>query len=83
MKVRKAEIKDVPRICEICTVSQYDTYAGIHSKIYLDKVVNEFYNKDRVLHEVENADAFGTWYVCEDPENAGVVATLYGGKRED
>lgn len=82
MKIRKADLTDLKMIQAICTKGQYDTYSDHQTTEYLDRVVEEFYNTQRLENELKTADDYGTWYVAVDSENE-VIGTLIGGKKDD
>jgi GNAT superfamily N-acetyltransferase len=76
IQVRKANSKDVNDICRICSDGWRDTYQGIYSQAYIERTIAEFYNPQRVEHEIMQPDGWDGWLVAEQD---GVVVGAGGG----
>ncbi|WDL97270.1 GNAT family N-acetyltransferase [Alicyclobacillus sp. ALC3] len=63
LTVQKAELKHVEGICGVCTRGYWATYASA-PKAYIQRIVDEFYNVERVSREVHN----GEYWVALDGE---------------
>ncbi|WP_306454057.1 hypothetical protein [Evansella halocellulosilytica] len=52
ISIEQASEKHVEGIMEVCTDGYWATYGESYPEEYLERIVNEFYNKKRILHEV-------------------------------
>ncbi|MGB8002513.1 MAG: GNAT family N-acetyltransferase, partial [Anaerobacillus sp.] len=76
--IKKAIQKDVEGISEVCSEGYRDTYAETHSKQYIERIIEEFYNHDRILGEINNpGKGWGGWFVALDGKQ--VVGAIGGG----
>ncbi|WP_206920037.1 GNAT family N-acetyltransferase [Alicyclobacillus suci] len=53
--VQKAELSHVKGICEVCTRGYWATYTSA-PRSYIQRIVDGFYNVERVSKEVQNGD---------------------------
>ncbi|KHE72372.1 GNAT family N-acetyltransferase [Halobacillus sp. BBL2006] len=76
--VEKAGREHVKGIIDVCTKGYWFTYQETHSAEYIRRVVNEFYNEERVMREVtETTRDWGGYFVALDGGN--VVGACGGG----
>ncbi|WP_433725631.1 N-acetyltransferase family protein [Actinoplanes sp. CA-051413] len=75
--VRAATAGDVAAICRICTDAYRDTYAGLLSGDYVERVIAEFYNPERVTGEI--AASPPGWLGYQVVEEHGRVLGAAGG----
>jgi GNAT superfamily N-acetyltransferase len=89
--VQKAEKEHVDGIVSVCIDAQWATYGESHTKDYIQRVIDRFYNHDRVLEEVtstgfewggyfvalENGEVIGAGGGGMTSETAGEVFVLY------
>lgn len=81
VRVRRAELRDVPAIIGICSDSWRETYKDIVPQSYIDQVISEYYNRKRVGEEVtETSPYFHGYWVAEV---AGQVLGCIGGGIDD
>ncbi|WP_257348846.1 GNAT family N-acetyltransferase [Pseudalkalibacillus decolorationis] len=76
--VQRAHLQHVEGISKVCTDGYRSTYKESHSKEYIDRINNEFYNFDRISKEItEPGDGWDGWFVAL--ENNEVVGAIGGG----
>ncbi|WP_342431627.1 GNAT family N-acetyltransferase [Neobacillus sp. FSL H8-0543] len=89
--IRKANHMDVQGISKVCSDGYWATYKDTHSEKYINRVIEEFYNPDRILNEVTNTSReWGGYFVAIEgnevigaggggmiDETAGEVFVLY------
>ncbi len=76
--VQIAEIKHVKAIVNVCIEAQWATYKELYSKEYIEQIISEYYNEERVYKEVtETGRGWGGWFVALDGEE--VVGAGGGG----
>ncbi|MGG2017104.1 GNAT family N-acetyltransferase [Bacillus sp. S10(2024)] len=78
IQVVRADISHVEGIAKVCTDGWLATYEGLHSQEYIDRVIEEYYNHERIHKEVltNNENWYG-WFVAL--ENEKVVGAIGGG----
>jgi GNAT superfamily N-acetyltransferase len=54
-RVRAATSDDVAAICQVCATAYRDTYAGLLTGDYIERVVEDFYQPERVSGEIAAA----------------------------
>ncbi|MTH54818.1 GNAT family N-acetyltransferase [Bacillus mangrovi] len=80
--VKKAEQRHVNGIVKVCSEGNRDTYGITHSTEYIERVIQEFYNPERVLHEVTHTDSgWDGYYVALEEDT--VVGAIGGGMIEE
>lgn len=78
IQVKKAEIEHINGIIKVCSEGYRDTYKETHSDEYIERIVNEFYNYERIHNEViHTSSGWDGWYVATE-ENI-VVGAIGGG----
>ncbi|WP_117160979.1 GNAT family N-acetyltransferase [Paraliobacillus sp. X-1268] len=78
IQIMKANESHVEGISNICIKGYWATYGETHSKEWIERVIREFYNHERILREVTefNRD-WGGYFVAI--ENGNVVGAAGGG----
>ncbi|MEI4803579.1 GNAT family N-acetyltransferase [Bacillus sp. NPDC077411] len=78
IQVVRADTIHIEGIAKICTDGWLATYEGLHSQEYIDCVIEEYYNHERIHKEVltNNENWYG-WFVAL--ENEKVVGAIGGG----
>jgi len=82
IKICKATPDHVEGIAKVCTEANWATYSDIYSNEYIEKVINDFYTKERILKEVSHSSReWGGYFVALD--NDAVVGAAGGGMISD
>lgn len=55
IKICKANPNHVEGIAKVCTEGYWATYSDIYSKEYIETVIRDFYNNERILNEVTHS----------------------------
>jgi len=78
IEVVRATPAHVAGICQVCADGYRATYADLCTQEYIERVIREFYNEERVLKEVtETGREWGGYFVAV--ENGRVVGAGGGG----
>lgn len=79
--VRKAELKDISGIITVCSQGWRETYKDLVPEEYIDQVIVDFYNEERVAKECSEStpDYHGYWVA----EQAGQIVGCIGGGIDD
>jgi ribosomal protein S18 acetylase RimI-like enzyme len=80
-RARRAELRDVEAIQRICSEGWRDTYRGIYSTEEIERIIEQFYNRERLTSEIERPEGWDGWWVAEDDEG-NVLAAGGGGLTE-
>ncbi|MCA0149641.1 GNAT family N-acetyltransferase [Rossellomorea vietnamensis] len=76
--IQKANRSHVQGIKKVCSEVNRATYRDIYTKEYIERVIEEFYNEERILKEVTSLDRhWGGYYVAL--ENDEVIGAGGGG----
>ncbi|CAN7528669.1 GNAT family N-acetyltransferase [Rossellomorea sp. LjRoot5] len=76
--ILKANEAHVKGISKVCSDGNWATYRDIYSKNYIEKVIKEFYNEERILKEVTTSNReWGGYFVAV--ENDEVIGAGGGG----
>lgn len=76
--IEKADKRHVSGIARVCTDGNWAAYENLHSKEYIQRVVEEYYNFDRISEEVSVSNKhWGGYFVAL--ENEKVVGAGGGG----
>lgn len=76
--IEKALPEHVSGISDVCSKGYRHTYEETHSTEYIERMIREFYNQDRILNEVKHTSReWNGWFVALD-ENK-VVGAIGGG----
>ncbi|WP_226672145.1 GNAT family N-acetyltransferase [Rossellomorea aquimaris] len=63
--IQKADRSHVKGIKKVCSEGYWATYKEIYAKEYIERVIEEFYNEERILQEVTTSDRYwGGYYVA-------------------
>ena len=81
-EVRAATGDDVAAICEICATAYRETYRGLLTEDYIERVIRDFYNVARVTGEVEPSPPFWLGYQVVE-EDGRVLGAAGGGVAEE
>lgn len=78
ISIQKAAEKHIEGIAKVCTDGYWATYDSLYPKEYIERIVTEFYNHQRVLDEVTTiSKEWGGYFVAI--ENEEVVGAGGGG----
>lgn len=78
INICKATPNHVEGIAEVCTEGYWATYSDIYSKDYIETVIKDFYNNERILNEVTHSSKeWGGYFVAL--ENGEVIGAGGGG----
>jgi len=78
IEVVQAQPEHVAGICRVCADGWRATYADMFSPDYIERIIGEYYNEERVLKEVtETGREWGGWFVAV--EDGRVVGAGGGG----
>jgi hypothetical protein len=76
--IQKANPTHVKGIKKVCSEGYWATYQDIYTNEYIEKVIEKFYNQERILKEVITSDRhWGGYFVAV--ENDEVVGAGGGG----
>lgn len=65
IQIHIANQNHVQGIVKVCSEGYQATYTETHSKEYIDRIIKEFYNPERVLSEVTNTNRnWGGYFVA-------------------
>ncbi|MCF6410315.1 GNAT family N-acetyltransferase [Pseudalkalibacillus salsuginis] len=81
MIVQKATLEHVEGISRVCSEGYRNTYKETHSAKYIERIIKEFYNHERVAGDVNyEGDGWDGYFVALD--DAEVVGAIGGGMIE-
>ncbi|UOR12579.1 GNAT family N-acetyltransferase [Halobacillus amylolyticus] len=65
ISIIKANKKHIKGIAKVCTDGYWSTYRYSHSKEYIERIVEEFYNEQRIKQEVTTSNrGWGGYFVA-------------------
>ncbi|MBO8173107.1 MAG: GNAT family N-acetyltransferase [Bacillaceae bacterium] len=75
IKIVKADTRHVAGIAKVCRDGYWATYSELRSEEYINRIIKEFYNHERIQREVtETTRAWGGYFVAvEDNEVIGAI----------
>lgn len=75
-EIKRADKNHIHEIAKLCIDGYWNTFGETHSKDYIKRIINEFYNIDRLRTEVdENSEAWGGYFIAlEDGDIIGASA---------
>lgn len=81
IRVRFAKVEDGPAISDICSEAWRITYDQLYSKPYIQKVVTDFYNLDRIQKECQESSPawHGYMVAVEGDEVVGCIGGACAG----
>jgi len=69
MQIIKADKQHVDGIAKVCTAGYWATYGDTYPEAYISRVIEEFYNADRIRQEVETSSRqWGGYFVAVEDE---------------
>lgn len=82
MEIRPARLEDMDAIIEVCSLAWLETYEDLHSRDYIDQVIQEYYGPDRLEKDLTDlSDAWlGYWVAVK---NDRVIGCIGGGLDQD
>jgi len=81
LRVERAEIIHIEGISKVCSDGYRETYKETHTQEYIERIINEYYNHDRLSEEIKfEGDGWDGWFVALD--GAEVVGAIGGGMIE-
>jgi GNAT superfamily N-acetyltransferase len=82
IQIRKANETHVDGIVKVCTEANWATYSDIYTRDYIEAIIEEYYNHDRVLKEVTTTSVgWGGYFVASDKNK--VIGAAGGGMIDD
>jgi ribosomal protein S18 acetylase RimI-like enzyme len=81
VRARRASLRDVEAIERVCSEGWRETYRAIYGPDEIERVITEFYNRERLRSEIESPEGWDGWWVAED-DDGNVVAAGGGGLTE-
>ena len=76
VQIRKAVLDDADGICRVCSAGWRNTYKQIYPEDYIERVIGEYYNPERVRREIMHPDWWDGWLVADKD---GIVVGAGGG----
>ena len=76
--IRQATIKDALAIKIVLTASQWFTYQNLYSKDYIEKMISQYYNLERIEQEIVTVNE--EWHGYFIAEEYGKVIGVIGGE---
>lgn len=75
MIIRRAEVRNVPKIIDICSRGWQVTYKDLVPQSYIDQVIAEYYNEERVAKDVLDNSSYyhGYWVAVKDDNTLGCI----------
>lgn len=70
IQVKKADERHIDGIAKVCTDGYWATYIDLHPKEYINRIIKEFYNIERITNEI----------TCTGREWGGYVVALEDGE---
>lgn len=80
--MRQATIKDAQSIQEVLTKSQWFTYEKLFTKDYIQKLIQQYYNIERIQEEIKSIDSNWHGYIVAE-ENGKIIGVIGGGMTDD
>jgi ribosomal protein S18 acetylase RimI-like enzyme len=68
IQVRTAIPEDAKGIIRVCSDGWRETYVGIYPQDYIERVIREYYNFDRVRGEISDPKGWDGWLVAIDSD---------------
>lgn len=82
VSIRKANKKDAKAIADVLSKSQWFTYKGLYSEKYIQKLIDQYYNVQRIEQEIVFISAeWHGYYIAE--MNGRIVGAIGGGMNDD
>ncbi|WP_246231640.1 GNAT family N-acetyltransferase [Sporosarcina jiandibaonis] len=75
--IRQATLKDAKAVMSVLVDSQWFTYSHLYSKSYLQNLIDQYYNEQRIKNEIRSiSDKWSGYFLAEI---AGKVIGVIGG----
>ncbi|MGT2682755.1 hypothetical protein [Streptococcus porci] len=73
--IRRAEVSDVSAIIDICSAAWQSTYKELYPQSYIDRVIADYYHKERVTREIRGNTPYfhGYWVAEKDYQVIGCI----------
>lgn len=69
MEIRKARSEDAAGIQKVCAAGNRSTYPGLLPQHEIERVIEKFYNEQRILDEIGNINQeWNGWFVAVDED---------------
>lgn len=81
INIQQAAKEHIQGIAKVCSDGYRDTYAKTHEHEYIERIIKEFYNYERIEKELLPSKGWSGWYVALDQEK--VVGAACGGEISD
>lgn len=81
LSIRQATQKDIAQIQNVLIASQWFTYRNLFSKTSIQKIIDRYYNTERIAEEIESINA--TWHGYIVAELLGEIVGVIGGGMRD
>jgi GNAT superfamily N-acetyltransferase len=80
--VKQAEPQHTEGIAKVCSDGYRATYKETHSEDYIERIIGEFYNHDRIREEIgSSGPGWDGWYVALEEDK--VVGAIGGGMLDE
>lgn len=67
LEIRKASLDDLQGIIDVCSAGYRSTYPDLLPQRYIEKIIDDFYNEERIEKEIRNTSrAWNGWFVAID-----------------
>ena len=80
--IRQATIRDAISIRAVLTASQWFTYQSLYSKAYIEKMISQYYNLERIEQEIVTVNVEWHGYFIAE-ENGQVIGVIGGGMMDE
>lgn len=80
--IRQATKKDIHKVQDVLITSQRFTYKGIFSEANIQKIINRYYNLDRLSEEIACINASWHGYIVAEM-NGDIIGVIGGGMRNE
>ena len=75
--IRQATHKDAQAVSDLLIVSQWFTYENLFSKNYIQKLIDQYYNVQRIRKEINSISV--DWHGYYVAEQSGTIVGVIGG----
>lgn len=82
LSIRQATQSDLPQIQEVLITSQWFTYEKIFSKASIEKIIERYYNEERIAEEITCINSTWHGYIVAELNNE-VIGVIGGGMRNE
>lgn len=82
VSIRQATVKDATAIQAVLTASQWFTYEKLFTKDYVQRLIERYYNIERIEQEIKNIDFHWHGYIVAE-EHGSIIGVIGGGMTTD